>query len=333
MRSYQRINYEERVKIETYLSIGKEAAEISRLLNRSKSSITREVLRNTTLGYKANDAEYLAVFQSKKKHHIGNKIQNNSLLEYYIQLRLRQRWSPEQISQRLKRKHRINSRMQVSHETIYTYIYTIAKGELKKELISYLRQQKSVRKKPVSAKDYLEIIKDRVDISERPPDVETRLIPGHWEGDLMEGKDRKSYLGTLVERSTRTTLIVKLANKKASTVRKAFEESLLTLPEQMRLSLTYDNGREMSQHKLFTKNTQIKVYFAHPYSPHERGTNENTNGLIRAFFPKGTDFSIIPSGKIRDVQDLLNTRPRKCLDWQTPKEVFEEYILKNNIKF
>lgn len=328
MKPYKRISYEERVKIETYLKLGMSNAEIALHLNREKSTIIREINRNKGFYYIAGDAHYVATFMAKKKHHCSSKIKHNSLLEYYIILRLRQRWSPEQISQRLKRKHRINKRMQVSHETIYTYIYTIAKGDLKKELISYLRQQKSQRKKPVSAKDYLDIIKDRVDISERPPDVETRLIPGHWEGDLMEGKDRKSYLGTLVERTTRTTIIVKLENKKASTVRKAFEEALVTLPEQMRLSMTYDNGREMSQHKLFTKNTQIKVYFAHPYSPHERGTNENTNGLIRAFFPKGTDFSSIPSGKIREVQDLLNTRPRKCLGWLTPKEVFDDYILK-----
>lgn len=327
MRSYKRISYEERVKIEAYLKLGMSNSEIAFHLNREKSTINREIERNRGLSYIAENAHCVAMFMAKKKHHSGCKIKNNSLLEYYIQLRLRQRWSPEQISQKLKRKHRINSRMQVSHETIYTYIYAIAKGDLKKELISYLRQQKSERKKAISAKDYLDIIKDRVDISERPPEVETRLIPGHWEGDLMEGKDRKSYLGTLVERTTRATLIVKLDNKKAGTVRRAFEEALLTLPAQMRLTLTYDNGREMAQHKLFTKHTKIKVYFAHPYSPHERGSNENTNGLIRAFFPKGTDFSVIPSGKIMEVQDLLNTRPRKCLGWLTPKEVFDDYIL------
>lgn len=331
MRTYKRITYEERIKIEAYLKLGLLITEIARHLQREKSSIKREIDRNRGLIYEAKNADFLAKYMSNKKHHVGCKISNNQLLEYYIHLRLRQRWSPEQISNRLKKRQRENSRMQVSHETIYTYIYTIAKGELKKELISYLRQQKTERKKPVSTQDYLGIIKDRVDISERPPEVDTRLIPGHWEGDLMEGKDRKSYLGTLVERSTRATLIVKLANKKASTVRRAFEEILLTLPEQMRLSLTYDNGREMAQHKLFTANTKIKVYFAHPYSPHERGSNENTNGLIRQFFPKGTDFSVIPSGKIREVQDLLNTRPRKCLDWQTPKEVFDEYILKKCI--
>jgi transposase, IS30 family len=218
--------------------------------------------------------------------------------------------------------------MQISHESIYTYIYTIAKGALKKELISYLFQQKSRRKKPESNVEILSKITDRVDISERSPDVEGRLIPGHWESDLIAGKNNKSFIGTIVERTTRATLIVKLENKKASTVRKAFAESLQTLPQQMLLSMTHDNGTEMSEHKLFTRDTKIKVYFAHPYSSYERGTNENTNGLIRAFFPKGTDFNSIPSGKLREVQDLLNNRPRKCLGWLTPKEVFDDYILK-----
>lgn len=327
MRQYQRINFEERVKLETYLSLGKSKSEIAKLLNRPKSTIGREIKRNTTIGYQANHADYYAKFKSKEKHHRGNKIQKNSLLEYYILLRLRQRWSPEEISHRLKKRQGKNKRMQISHESIYTYIYTIAKGALKKELISYLRQQKSNRKKPETTGEILTKIVDRVDISERPPEVEGRLIPGHWESDLIVGKNNKSFLGTMVERTTRTTLIVKLENKKASTVRKAFAEAILTLPKQMRLTMTHDNGNEMAEHKLFTRDTQIQVYFAHPYSSFERGTNENTNGLIRAFFPKGTDFNLIPSGKIREVQDLLNNRPRKCLDWSTPKEVFDELIL------
>ena len=195
-------------------------------------------------------------------------------------------------------------------------------------MISYLRQQKSKRQKPQTTNEILSKIVDRVDISERPPEVEDRLIPGHWESDLIVGKNNKSFIGTLVERTTRTTLIVKLENKRASTVRKAFAEALQTLPKQMLKTMTHDNGTEMAEHKLFTRDTQIQVYFAHPYSSFERGTNENTNGLIRAFFPKGTDFNLIPSGKIREVQDLLNNRPRKCLGWLTPKEVFDDLILK-----
>lgn len=328
MNTYKRLSFEERVKIETYLDLGKTKAEISRLLNRPKSTVGREFKRNKGLTYKANDANYVAGFMSKQKHHRGSKIVKNPLLEYYIILRLRQRWSPEEISAILRLRQSKNKRMQISHESIYTYIYTIAKGALKKELISYLRQQKSTRKKPESTGEILSKIKDRVDISERPPEVEDRLIPGHWESDLIEGKNKKSFLGTMVERTTRTTIIVKLDNKKASTVRKAFAEALLTLPQQMKLSTTHDNGNEMAEHKLFTRDTLMKVYFAHPYSSFERGTNENTNGLIRAFFPKGTDFNLIPSGKIREVQDLLNNRPRKCLNWSTPKEVFNELILK-----
>ena len=161
-------------------------------------------------------------------------------------------------------------------------------------------------------------------IEERPDEVADRTVPGHWEGDILIGKNRQSAMGSLVERSTRTTILVPLQSKKAAEVRKAFAKEALQLPEQMRLTLTYDQGREMAEHKKFTKDTKIKVYFAHPASPWERGTNENTNGLIRQFFPKGTDFSKIPLKEIKHAQDLLNGRPRKVLDWETPYEAFEK---------
>jgi IS30 family transposase len=329
MIKYKRITFEERVKIELLLEQRKSKAEISRTLDRHKSSITREVNRwvqNPRDKYKAQLAHFYAE-DELKGHRTGNKILSNNILKYYIHLQLKKRWSPEQISKRLKKLFPNDKAMQVSHESIYTYIYIWAKGELRKELIGYLRQKKSKRKKPENKRGLRTKIPDRVDISERPPEVKGRLIPGHWESDLIIGKDNKSAIGSIVERTTRTLILVKLKDRDAATVRKAFAEELKTLPEQMRLSMTHDNGMEMAQHKLFTKETQIKVYFAHPYSPWQRGTNENTNMLIRDFFPKGTDFNTIPSGKIKHVQDLLNERPRKILDWRTPKEVFDEFIL------
>lgn len=154
-----------------------------------------------------------------------------------------------------------------------------------------------------------------------------RLIPGHWEGDLIMGKDRQSAIGTLNERTTRTVILVHLKARDATSVRKAFEKEFKTIPAQMKQSLTYDNGTEMAQHKLFTRNTKIAVYFAHPYSPWERPTNENSNGLLRDYFPKGMDLSTVTKKRLKEVQDQLNERPRKVLDWRKPKEVFEEFVM------
>jgi IS30 family transposase len=163
-------------------------------------------------------------------------------------------------------------------------------------------------------------------IEERPAEVADRTVPGHWEGDLIIGKNRGSALGTLVERTSRTTILVPLNNRQAITVRKSFAREIKHLPRQMKLTLTYDQGREMAEHKLFSKQTKVKVYFAHPGSPWERGTNENTNGLIRQFFPKGTDFNRVTRREIKKVQHLLNGRPRKVLNWQTPYEIFNKLL-------
>ena len=175
-------------------------------------------------------------------------------------------------------------------------------------MISYLRQEKSVRKRPTPRIDKRSIIPGRVGIEHRPEEVEDRIVPGHWESDLIIGKEQKSAIGTIVERTTRFAILVKLQNRTANEVRKAFANELKELPEYMRKTLTHDNGVEMSQHKLFTKETQIKVYFANPHSPWERGTNENTNMLIRDFFPKGTDFNQVSSGKLKNVQQNLRIR-------------------------
>jgi IS30 family transposase len=163
-------------------------------------------------------------------------------------------------------------------------------------------------------------------IDERPKDIEDRTIPGHWEGDLVYGRNCRTMLGTLVERKTRFLMMVPLKSKRSEEVRRAFAKKVKNLPEQLRQTLTYDQGNEMTEHKLFTKETRMKVYFAHPQSPWERGTNENTNGLIRQFFPKGTDFSKVPLRQIRKVEYLLNDRPRKVLDWDKPCEAFTNVL-------
>jgi IS30 family transposase len=326
MEEYKRITYEDRVIIEFQLKQGTRPSVIARQLGRSKSTITREIKRNSCSSYRAEVADIHA-HASQKRRHTGNRIKDHPLLEYYILLRLRQGWSPEQISHRLKKVKSNNRFMQVSHESIYSYIYLKTKGELRKELISYLRHEKQERKRKVGRASK-SLIPDRVGIEHRPEEVTDRIIPGHWESDLVIGADNKSAIGTIVERTTRYVIIVKLKGKGANEVRRRFAEELKDLPCFMRKSLTHDNGLEMAGHKLFSQDVQMQVYFAHPHSPWERGTNENTNMLIRDFFPKGTDFNEIPSGKLKNVQELLNNRPRKILNWSTPNEVFSEYILR-----
>ena len=212
--------------------------------------------------------------------------------------------------------------MQVSHESMYTYIYVLPRGELRKELISYLRQGKRDRQRRKRTTDERGKIPNMVSIHERPKEVRDRTVPGHWESDLLVGKANLSAIGTLVERTTRTTILVPLKAKNAETVRKSFARVVKRLPKEVFRSLTHDRGTEMHEHELFTDDTNVQVYFADPHSPWQRGTNENTNGLIRDFFPKGIDFSLISRKEIKRVQRLLNERPRKVLNWQTPKEAF-----------
>lgn len=222
--------------------------------------------------------------------------------------------------------------MQVSHESIYTYIYVLPRGSLRKELIAYLRQGKRGRQRRKRGTDERGKIPNIVSIHERPAEVADRTVPGHWESDLIIGKRNASAIGTLVERTTRTTIIVPLKEKTALAVRKAFARTVKRLPKEMFRSITHDRGTEMHEHELFTKDTKVQVYFADPQSPWQRGTNENTNGLIRDFFPKGTDFSKVSRRELKHVQGLLNERPRKVLDWRTPKEAFEELLEKRAVR-
>ncbi len=203
---------------------------------------------------------------------------------------------------------------------LYTYLYVLPRGELKKEILAYLRQKRRLYRNRKLSHEKRGQIPDMISIDERPKEVEDRSIPGHWEGDLIMGKDHRSALGTLVERTTRWVFLVQLKAKDAESVRKAFAKIMKTLPQNLAKSLTYDRGKEMPEHRHFTQATKIKVYFAHPQSPWERGTNENTNGLIRQFFPKGTDFSKVSSKEIMRAQDLLNERPRAVNNYESPKE-------------
>ena len=328
-KKYARLAFSERVEIEKLLSHKWSYNAIAMQLHRSKSTIQREVVGYGRLKYKALSAEWDAVCYSSDRKSGKTRMKVCPQLESFVLKKLDLRWSPRQISMNLKKEFPGNQEMQLSHEAIYMYIYVHAKKELKNELIAQLRQKRKFRGNVRRGADKRTTIADPIRIDERPEEVKGRLIPGHWEGDLVMGKERSSAIGTLVERTTRTIIIVPLKARDATTVRKAFEKEFKSIPTQMKRTLTYDNGTEMAQHKLFTKNTKIQVYFTHPYSPWERPTNENSNGLIRDYFPAGTDFSLINKTRLKEVQNQLNERPRNVLNWQTPKEVFDEIILKN----
>ncbi len=206
--------------------------------------------------------------------------------------------------------------MRISPEAIYAVLYILPKGTLKKELLSCLRRGHKRRRRRKKGEQPLfeRKIENMILIDERPEEVAERIVPGHWEGDLLIGKNRQSAMGSLTERTTRKAILVPLKSKSSEEVRIAFEKEFDRLPESMRLTLTYDQGREMTQHEALARRTKVKVYFAHKASPWERGTNENTNGLIRQFFPKGTDFSKVSRREIKRAEKLLNGRPRKVLN-------------------
>lgn len=325
MQTYMRTTYEDRVRIETLRQEGHTYGEIGEKLGKSKSSIWREYKRFPFV-YRATRAHY----QSRIK--VGNrskgcKMDNNPRLFKFVKDHLNMKWSPDQISKELKKLYPEDKSMQISHESIYTYIYLLPRGELKKELIKGLRQKKKSRYNRKGVYDKRGSIKDMISIEERPEEVAHRSVAGHWEGDLLIGKGHKSALGTIVERKTRTVILVPLKARDPFTVREAFEKELKTLPRQVLKSMTYDQGKEMAEHKLFAKNMRMKVYFCHPSSPWERGTCENTNMLIRGFFPKGTDFNAITRSEIKRVQKMLNERPRRALEYRKPFEVFQEEVL------
>ena len=328
MIKYHRISFFEREEISRQIALGASFRTIASTLNRAPSSISREIRLSGVCAPKY----YRAIFgqgQSNKMRHKlrkNRKLANNAPLRKFVLSHLTKNWSPEQIAKRLIVLYPSDMSMRISHETIYSYIYVLPRGTFRRRIISYLRRHQKHRRKRNPGRGKTGGIQDYFSIEERPKEVVDRTIPGHWEGDLMVGKRNASAIGTLVERTTRMAFLVKLRNQDASTIRKSFGEEFRSLPQGLKRTLTYDQGGEMSQHKLFTKETKITVYFAHPHSPWERGTNENTNSLLRQYFPKGTDFSKISRNRLKEVQDELNDRPRKTLCWYTPHEKFAELL-------
>ena len=232
-------------------------------------------------------------------------------------------WTPEQISGRLKIDYPNNDLMSISHEAIYRHIYTRPQASLNKKLIKLLTRKKTRRWAIKNKRGKGSKIRNQVSIDNRPKHIELRNEVGHWEGDLIIGKGQKSAIGTIVERKSRYTLIVKLKSRKADEVAKMFAKKLNQLNKKLRKSMTYDNGLEMAKHQIISEKTGIKIYFAHPYSSWERGTNENTNGIIRRDLPKGTDFNLIDEKTLLKIEQKLNNKPRKIIGYKTPKEVLE----------
>lgn len=302
-------------------SIRRIAAE----LNRSPSTISREVRRNGQPGtgaYRPYAAQVRA--DNRRPRPKSGKLVQNPELRAYVQGKLDLRWSPEQIARHLRREFPDRPEMHVAHETIYLALYVQGRGELRRELNKALRTGRARRKSRRQAQQRQPRYRDpMVMISDRPGDADDRAVPGHWEGDLIIGKNQKSAIGTLVERTTRFVMLVHLPNDHgAESMRDALIQTVGTLPTELRrsLSLTWDQGSEMGQHKAFTVATDIPVFFCDPASPWQRGSNENTNGLLRQYFPKGTDLSQHGPEDLARVAHELNTRPRKTLDWDTPAQ-------------
>jgi IS30 family transposase len=330
--TYSQLSEQERYAIALSLQQGMSLRAISRALGRSPSTISRECQRNGGAnGYVGRFAQNRCD-RRRRFARPAPKLHRAGALFESVRSYLLQWWSPQQIACELRLLHPENKRLHVSHETIYTCIYAQPRGELKKELLACLRMGRASRRPRAGGHDRGA---DRADVSEmlsihvRPPEVEDRQLPGHWEGDLIKGKANASAIGTLVERTTRLVLLVKLPHPHPATaahVLQAFSDKLNAIAQPMRGSLTYDRGSEMARHRELSQRTAMKVYFCDPHSPWQRGSNENTNGLLRQYFPKGTDLSGYSQEQLDAVADQLNGRPRMTLGWRKPIEVYAEHL-------
>jgi len=323
---YHHLSPLEREELSRGLAQGLSLRAIASALHRSPSSLSREVRRNAVLtGYRAYSAGRHAwrrtLIPRQKPFTLLRPI-----LWRIIQEKLRLQWSPEQISSWLQETYS-EAAMHVSHETIYAGLYVLPRGTLRKELLSHLRQRHRLRRKRGKLlHDRRGQIPDLVSVHDRPAEVEGREIAGHWEGDLILGKGKRGAIATLVERKTRYIMLCKLSAPSAEQAWRKIAKRFSELPEDLRKSLTYDRGREMARHAKLTKAAKVKVYFCDPQSPWQRGTNENTNGLLRQYFPKGMDMTKVTKRDLRFVEDRLNGRPRKVLRFRTPHEVFTSHL-------
>jgi len=325
-RSRLALSLAEREEISRGIVVGLSMRAIASQLGRSPSTISREIKRNGgKSSYRATQADQNAWDQARRPKLC--KLAHNRALAGIVESKLKILWSPEQIAGWLKREFPAEEHNQVSHETIYRSLFVQARGVLKKELQLYLRSKRTIRRSKQSSLKGAGLggMPDAVSIRERPATVEDRAVPGHWEGDLIEGPNR-TCIATLVERHSRYVMLAKLANKKTETVVSALIEQAKKLPEELYQSLTWDRGKEMRTHRRFTLETNIQVYFCDPRSPWQRGSNENTNRLLRQYLPKHTDLSIHSQVELNEIARQLNERPRKTLDYETPADRFNACV-------
>lgn len=344
-RSYEQLSAEERGVIMALSEQGSSARGIARSLGRSASTVTRELRRNghqceaeqcvmgrprVAGGYNA----FRAGVRSRRVRRLSRaprKLHLQSDLWADVQGLLINKFSPEQIAATLKAEFPGQPELQASHETIYTAIYAAPRGELRRELVALLRQGRGARRPRTRGTDRRGVLQDMVSIHLRPPEANDRLLPGHWEGDLIKGSANRSAVGTLVCRKSLFVMLVKMDGSTALDALQGFEQAFSPLPVEMRQTLTYDQGKEMALHKRLAQSTGLKIYFADPHSPWQRGINENTNGLIRQYLPKGEDLSVYSQRELDHTAWDLNTRPRKSLGWLTPSQVFFERAFNDSL--
>jgi IS30 family transposase len=325
VRDVRSLHVHEREEISRGIASGSTMREIARALRRAPSSISRELRRNGGRErYRACRAEQAAWHRARRPK--PYRLACNPGLRELVQQKLQERWSPEQISRWLASSFADDDSMRVSPETIYRSLFIQARGLLKKELVKQLRRKHRMRMpRAASTRVSPSRIQDAIRISERPPEVEDRAVPGHWEGDLLAGS-KNSHIATLVERRSRYLMLVKVPGKDTHTVVNALTRQVRKLPTELRRSLTWDRGVELADHKRFTLATDVAVYFCDPRSPWQRGSNENTNGLLRQYFPKGTDLSVHSQAVLDQVALQMNQRPRKTLGFATPADTLNSSV-------
>jgi IS30 family transposase len=313
---------EERETLSLGLARGHSLRMMATVLGRAPSTVSRESARNTARGrpYRACTAHTVAMARARQPRR-PRKLWNPWLWQY-VRTHLAEGYSPEQIAGRLKHAYPGDMRKQLSTETIYMGLYVLPRGTLRSELLAALRQARNARRPRARGTDRRGQIPNMTPIAARPAEVATRTVPGHWEGDLIKGARNGSSVGTLVERTTRLVILAKMNGTDATSARQGFTKKLRHVPAMLRKTLTYDRGKEMAEHERLAKRLAIQVFFADPYSPWQRGTNENTNGLLRQYLPKGTDLSGYTQRELNAIAHRLNTRPRKCLNFATPLEVY-----------
>jgi len=321
-RSRLALTLAEREELSRGVAAGHSLRSIAASLGRAPSTISREIRRNGgRRGYRASQSDQAAWDRARRPKRC--RLVENRALARRVAEKLQLEWSPEQIAGWLKRRHPDDERARVSHETIYRSLFIQARGALKKELLQHLRRTRVMRRSRhyTQKRDDHGRLKNTVSIRERPASADDRAVPGHWEGDLLFGSSN-SQIATLVERHTRYVLLAKVDSKDTETVINALIKQAKKLPRELYQSLTWDRGKEMAEHQRFTLATDVKVYFCDPHNPWQRGSNENTNGLLRQYFPKGTDLSGHSQAQLNAVARRLNERPRKTLDYETPAERF-----------